>query len=482
LSKPVTRADLNRAVRYAVERKRLADERDLYAKQMDAYRRDLEAIFHSVNEGIITVDAAMRVRQVNSAAGDILGIATVDLPGTPFPEVLPGRLEAARAALARTLDTKRPIMDTRAEVVLPDGETRVLTVSTTPLVSEGGTFEGGILVIRDVTRLTRLEKQVEESQQYRNIIGKSVRMQEIFRLIKDLSETDSTALICGESGTGKELVAAALHYGSHRAKGPFLPVNCAALSEELLESELFGHVKGAFTGAVRDRIGRFEAADGGTILLDEVGDISPRLQLRLLRVLQEREFERVGDSSPIRSDVRVIASTNQVLEEKIRKGEFRQDLYYRLNVVRIVIPPLRERREDIPLLVDSFRRRFNLLLKKEITGLAPETMELFMRYPWPGNVRELENCIERAFIVCHDSVLLPHHLPPEVQKARAEGGREAFRPADNSVLLAGNERERLLGVLRQTDWNIAKSARLLKIARNTLYQRMKALNIWRPTA
>jgi DNA-binding NtrC family response regulator len=297
-------------------------------------------------------------------------------------------------------------------------------------------------------------------------------MQDIFALIRDLSETDSTALIIGESGTGKELVAAALHYGSPRAKGPFIRVNCAALSENILESELFGHVKGAFTGAVKDRIGRFEAANGGTILLDEIGDVSPRLQLRLLRVLQERTFERVGDSTAIKTDVRVIASTNQDLEQRIRGGEFRQDLYYRLNVVRINIPALRERRDDIPLLVDHFRRQFNRKLKREIAGVSPDAMAVIMQHRWPGNVRELENCIERAFIVCHELQLQVRHLPPEV--------REPSENFLNMTVTGGDdERGRIEKVLDQTDWNIAKSARLLGIARNTLYQKMKAWGITR---
>jgi transcriptional regulator with GAF, ATPase, and Fis domain len=344
--------------------------------------------------------------------------------------------------------------------------------------------------MRDVTRLTRLEEQLEDSHTYRNIIGKSARMREIFQLISDLAETDSTVLVIGESGTGKELVAAALHNASTRADGPFLRVNCAALSEDILESELFGHVKGAFTGAVRDRIGRFEAAHGGTILLDEIGDVSPRLQLRLLRVLQEREFERVGDTTPIRTDVRVIASTNQNLEQLIATGEFRQDLYYRLNVVRMEVPPLRQRREDIPLLVDYFCGRFNRSLKKEITGVAPETMEILMRYPWPGNVRELENCIERAFIVCHDAVILPRHIPPEVAQHDTHKHPVAATPAGipepgdgrgarGSALL---DRDRIVETLLQTDWNVAKSARLLGVARNTLYQRMRSLDIQRPPA
>ncbi len=479
LAKPVTRDALQRVARLALEQKRISDERDHYAKQMEIYRSDLQAIFNSVTEGIITVDAEMCVRQVNSAAARILGLATCALSGKPFGSVRKG-FERAEDALQETLRTREPVVDRR--MLLPNGEDeKILVINTMPLISERGSFAGAVLMIRDMTRLTRLERQLEDSQQYRNMIGKSAKMQDIFRLIRELAETDTTVLIVGESGTGKELVASALHHASPRAKGPFLRVNCAALSEDILESELFGHVKGAFTGAVKDRIGRFEAADNGTILLDEIGDISPRLQLRLLRVLQEREFERVGASTPIRTNVRVIASTNQDLERKIRAGEFRQDLYYRLNVVRIHIPPLRERKQDIPLLVDHFCRRFNRSIRREVTGVAPDSMEAILNYPWPGNVRELENCIERAFVVCHDSQIQPRHLPPEIID-RGVGPVGAAGASQDPNAAATSERERIIHVLKQTDWNVAKAARLLGIARNTLYQRLKSLNIDRPDA
>lgn len=474
LPKPVTREALVRVTRLAVDRQRLTEERDHYASELDRYRRDLEAIFNSVNEGIMTVDADMRVRQANASAGRILSLGEVgQLTGLPFPEAVPAAMEPARVALAQTLETRRPVIEKRLEVAL-DGEQRVLIMSTMPLIYDGEAFGGALLMIRDVTRLSLLEKRIEETQQYRDMIGKSAKMQEIFSLVKDLAETDTTVLIYGESGTGKELVAAALHHASPRANGPFLKVNCAALSENILESELFGHVKGAFTGAVRDRVGRFEAASGGTILLDEIGDISPRLQLRLLRVLQEREFERVGASQSIKTDVRVIASTNQRLDEKIGQGEFRQDLYYRLNVIQIGIPPLRERREDIPLLVDHFCRRFNRELRKTIGGVSSQAMEIFMRYPWPGNVREMENCLERAFIVCHGPEILPEHLPPEIVNAQQPAQPGLHEAADDG------EAERIERVLDQTDWNVAKSARLLGVARNTLYQKMKVLGIQRP--
>jgi DNA-binding NtrC family response regulator len=249
----------------------------------------------------------------------------------------------------------------------------------------------------------------------------------------------------------------------------------------VLESELFGHVKGAFTGALKDRVGRFEAANHGTILLDEIGDVSPKVQLRLLRVLQEREFERVGDTTPIQTDVRIIATTNQDLKEKIEAGEFRQDLFYRLNVVRIDIPPLRDRPDDLPLLMEHFRRRFNAAMNKEIVGFAREALDVLTEHTWPGNVRELENCIERAFVVCREPEIQARHLPPEVYDGAGDDAetRSTKRPRRDGGKVELS-RDDVLDVLTQTDWNVAKSAKKLGVARNTLYLRMKNLGLSRP--
>lgn len=477
LAKPVTGLALKRVVRLALDHQELARERDHFAARVGQYQRELETIFNSVSEGIITVDTDMHVRQINQAARLLFQLPAGDIHNRLFDDLLPAPLRPARNALSNTLDTQVGARDIRLEISLGDESEKVLVMNTSPLIDGNGIHEGAVLVIRDLTRMTRLEQQIKDSTEYRNIIGKSAKMLDIYQLIEDLAETDSTVLVCGESGTGKELVAEALHNTSMRAKGPFVKVNCAALSDDILESELFGHVKGAFTGAVRDRAGRFESADGGTILLDEIADISARLQLRLLRVLQEREFERVGDSRSIRADVRVIAVSNQDLTKKIRDGEFRQDLYYRLNVIRIEIPPLRARREDTPALVDHFCRRFNAIFKKEISGVAPETMDIFMHYPWLGNVRELENCIERAFIVCRGPVILPEHLPPEIASGdSAPGLDEVLRTPHSRENMS---KDHLLGVLRQTDWNVAKSARILGVARNTLYQKIKLYGLSR---
>jgi transcriptional regulator with PAS, ATPase and Fis domain len=348
-------------------------------------------------------------------------------------------------------------------------------VNCSPLLDSGGHFMGAVLVIRDITRLTHLEEELKERHHFQNIIGKSEKMQKIYSLLKTLANQATTVLITGGSGTGKEMAARALHYAGARANGPFVTVNCSALAESLLESELFGHVKGAFTGADRDKIGRFEAADGGTILLDEIGDISPLIQLKLLRVLQEKEFDRVGESNPRKVDVRVLASTNRDLKEAIRTGEFREDLYYRLNVIEINLPLLRVRYEDIPLLINHFCEVFQKSYDNQITGVSDEVLQAFMNYPWPGNVRELEHAIERAFVLCRDPMIQLEHIPAEIRD---------YIPVRINRRLPDDRRsddpEAIRNALEKTDWNISKAARLLGISRWTMYRRFEKYNISRP--
>lgn len=295
-------------------------------------------------------------------------------------------------------------------------------------------------------------------------------MQEIYSLLELLSDVPTTVLITGESGTGKELIAEALHYRGSRRNKPLVKVNCSALSENLLESELFGHVKGAFTGAIKDKIGRFQIADGGTIFLDEVADISPRIQVKLLRVLEEMEFERVGDSTPIKVDVSLITATNQDLSKKVRCGEFREDLYYRLKVMEITLPPLRERREDIPLLTEHFLKKFNKKFNKDITAISENVKKIFMDYPWPGNVRELEHALEHAFILCNQSIITLEHLPYEF---KAFTKNEFTLPQDKNA----NVSQAILNALKKTAWNKAKAARLLGMSRRTIYRKIKEYKI-----
>jgi Nif-specific regulatory protein len=320
----------------------------------------------------------------------------------------------------------------------------------------------------------RLQHQLKERFSVSNIVGRSKSMQNVYDHIAQVSKSDASVLILGESGTGKELVAHAIHFNSLRAANSFVKVNCGALPESVIESELFGHVKGAFTGAVASRKGRFELAHGGTIFLDEIGDLSPTTQVKLLRVLQEKEIERVGGTSTIRTDVRVVAATNRNLEELIEKGEFREDLYYRLNVFPIRVPPLRERKTDIPLLADFFIERYNEAGHKSVRRISTSAIDMLMSYHWPGNVRELENCMERAVLLSHDYVIHSRHLPPSLQTPEASGTR-LIGTLDST--LANVERDLIYDALKEARGNRAKAARMLGISERVMGLRVKKYGI-----
>ena len=470
ISKPVRKGTLLRTANIALHHKAVVDEKDQIETEKEKYRCNLEAIFKSVQDAIVTVDTEMRVIEANEATKTICGILPRDLVGKRFDTVMNHCDKSCHKALEKTLRTKDAAREYGIECRHQDHPRQVVTLNSSPLMNRDNRFMGAVLVVKDVTRLADLERELKERSRFHNIIGKGQKMQGIFTLLEDLADTETTVLITGESGTGKELVAEALHYGGIRSARPLVKVNCSALAENLLESELFGHVRGAFTGAIKNKTGRFHIANGGTILLDEIGDISPTIQLKLLRVLQEKQFERVGDSTPVKVDVRVIAATNQDLREKVRLGEFRQDLYYRLKVIEIPLPPLRERREDIPLLVNHFCGLFNKRDNKQIAGISDEVRSIFMHYPWPGNVRELEHAIEHAFILCHGETVTVDHLPTEVKDYTK----------DNKILLkkrSSRGRDDIIDALDKTAWNKAKAARLLGVSRQTIYRKIQEFGI-----
>jgi DNA-binding NtrC family response regulator len=331
-----------------------------------------------------------------------------------------------------------------------------------------------------------LKQQLKAKYKFENIIGSSERMQKVFSLIDRVSGTDSTVLILGESGTGKELVARALHYNSARAQNPFVPVNCGAIPEELLESELFGHEKGAFTGAFRTRIGRFELANGGSIFLDEISEMSPTLQVKLLRVIQEREFERVGGVKSIKTDVRIIAATNRDLEEEVAQGRFREDLYYRLNVIPLNLPPLRERKDDIPLLVKHFMGKYGKEKNDQITGFSRKSMNLLMHYKWPGNVRELENLVERVLVLCEGTEVDIHDLPERITSGSPQA--TSVIPMidlpetgiDLSTAVSEFEKSIIMQALTRSNWVKNRAAKLLHVNRTTLVEKIKKQNLQKP--
>jgi len=328
-----------------------------------------------------------------------------------------------------------------------------------------------------------LQKQLKTKYKFKNLIGDSEVMQRSFQFIEKIAATNSTVMICGESGTGKELVARAIHYNSDRRNEPMVPVNCGAIPEDLLESELFGYEKGAFTGALKTRIGRFELANGGTVFLDEIGDMSPALQVKILRVLQEHEFERLGGVKSIKVDIRVVAATHRDLEKAVKQGTFREDLYYRLNVIPFILPPLRERGSDIPLLANHFIGKFNIEKKQNINGISPDALKCLTRYHWPGNVRELENLIERLVILKGKGVIEQEDLPEKLLGAEWSDALPSMDIPDSGIsfntAVSEFERELILRALKKTNWIKNRAAKLLQLKRTTLVEKMKKIQLTR---
>jgi len=461
LPKPVTQQALIRVTKAALRFKALADEKE-------KYRSNLAAIFKSVKDAIIMVDANLTVIEINAAAKDICGVTRGQAIGKPIgkamPSLKPNCGQRCLDKLSETVQTQQSVEIQRLECRHRHRPEQVVSLSTYPLTSSHNIKTGGVMVIRDETRLADLERNLKARRGLHHIVGKSEKMQEIYALIEDLADVRTTVLITGESGTGKELVAEAIHYKGPHPDHLLVKVNCAALSEELLESELFGHVKGAFTGAIRDKIGRFQRADGGTIFLDEIGEMTNRMQLHFLRVLQDMEFERVGDSTPIKVDVRVIAATNKDLVKEIAEGGYRQDLYYRLKVVELKLPPLKDRLEDIPLLIDHFLKKFNQKFAKKMAAVSSDVREVFMKYDWPGNIRELEHALEHAAILCRGDTITVDHLPAELKTYGVKQDQDDYR-------------RMILHVLEKARWNKTEAARRLGISRQSLYRKIREFKI-----
>ena len=462
--KPIKRETLIRATNLALQFKSVVEEKE-------KYQSNLEAIFRSVRDAIITVDKELKVVEINDAAEEIFGFpGKSEVKGKSCKPYLSQCSREYVEALNETIKSKLPSERIRFESGVSNLPRRVISVSTYPLIDSNEEINGCVMVVKDETRLADLESNLNKRQQFHKIIGKSDKMQKIYSFIEALSDTQTTVLITGENGTGKGLLAEALHYSKKDNKNPFVVVGCASLSDNLLESELFGHVKGAFTSAASDRVGRFQKADGGTIFLDEIGDVSDSMQLRLLRVLQEMEFERVGDSTPVRVNVRVIAATNQDIRKKVRHKKFREDLYHRLKVVELAIPPLRERREDIPLLVDHFIKVFNKKLNKDIKSVSADVLKVLMDYKWPGNIRELQHALEHAFVVCKNPYITVDNLPSEICV------NETVSVHSKGVKKL-NEFDSIVNALNKTGWNKAKAARLLGMGRTTLYMKIDEYHI-----
>jgi len=435
-----------------------------------------DVILDSISDGVFTVDRQWRITSFNHAAEKITGVSRADAVGQRCCDVFRASICEGRCALDETLRTGRSIVNKSIFIVNADGQRIPISISTAMLKDADEHVIGGVETFRDLTLVEELRKELHESYTFADIIGRSPAMRKIFDILPQIADSDSTVLIEGASGTGKELVARAIHNLSPRCDGAFVAVNCGALPDTLLESELFGYKAGAFTDARTDKPGRITLADGGTLFLDEIGDISQAMQIRLLRVLQERTIEPLGGVEPTRVNVRILAATNKNIDQLVRKGVLREDFYYRMNVIRLTLPLLRERREDIPLLAEHFVHKFNRLHSRDVAGLSGEALAVLMEHVYPGNVRELENIIEHAFVLCRGAIIEIAHLPGSLRVTRGN----ALTDGATGPTLEALDAMHIADALRRHDGNRKAAASELGIAPSTLFRKAKRLGVALP--
>lgn len=432
-----------------------------------------DIILDSIADGVFTVDKNWYITSYNKAAEDITGIPKEKAIGRVCKDVLRANVCETDCALRQTMDTGNPIINRPVHIIDSEGRRKAITISTALLRDDKDRVIGGVETFRDMTVVEELRKQVQKKYTCEDIISRNHRIQELFDVLPQVAESDCAVLIEGQTGTGKELFARAIHNLSQRRDKSFVAVNCSALPDTLLESELFGYKAGAFTDAKKDKPGRFALAEGGTLFLDEIGDISPAVQVKLLRVLQEKTYEPVGAVSSETADVRIIAASNKDLTELVDQSKFRSDLYYRIHVVRLSLPPLKNRSEDIPLLIEHFIHRLNGIYNKNICCLSDEAMAVLLSYDFPGNIRELENSIEHCFVLCQSNIIEKQHLPPSMQKSIT--GEES----DMSTFRTLRQMETLMieRALRRNNGNRTAAAKELGINASTLFRKLKNLNI-----
>jgi PAS domain S-box-containing protein len=438
-------------------------------------------ILDSIADGVFTVDRNWNITSFNRAAEEITGWSREDAMGMSCADIFHSSICGKNCAIAESLYTGHPVANRSITIRTSQGDKVPISISAAPLTDHEGNIIGGVETFRDLTAITTLRQQLSQKYTFDAIISKSAIMQRLFSILPDIARSPSTVLILGESGTGKELIARALYNASERKDKPFVVVNCAALPETLLESELFGYKAGAFTDARKDRIGRFAAAEGGTLFLDEIGDIPGSVQVKLLRVLQEKVYEPLGSNTPVKADVRIITATNRNLQALVREGSFRDDLFYRLNVVKISLPPLRERKEDIPLLIDHFIKKYSAQQGKDIVGMANSALALLMRYDYPGNIRELENIVEYSFILCEGGYIQPQHLP-EPFAAGFEETAPRSAPDSGPQTLEELEKQAIILSLERNRWRKMATCRELAISKDTLRRKIERYGISNPLA
>ncbi len=429
-------------------------------------------ILDSINEGVFTVDRDWRITEFNRAAERITGVRKQQALGRLCSDVFRANICEGACPLRRTLTSGKPVMQATAEIISSTGQRIPIRISTALLRGQDGTLTGGVETFQDLRQVETLRKELEARYTFEDIVGRSHSMRSLFEIVPDIAASSSTVLIEGSSGTGKELFARAIHNLSPRRKKRFVAVNCAALPDALLESELFGYKAGAFTDARRDKPGRFALADGGTIFLDEIGDVTAAMQVRLLRVLQERSFEPLGATEPVRVNVRVVAATNRDLAQLAREGKFREDLFYRIRVIHLKLPALKDRREDIPLLINHLVAKLNRVQGKDIAGVSQEVLVRLMDYDFPGNVRELENIIEQAFVLCRGGLIELRHLPLELRPS----GVTTIAPA-SVMTVRSMEQHMIEAALKRNNGSRQHTALELGINPSTLYRKLKALTL-----
>jgi len=445
-------------------------KKDVVAKTPD------DSILESISDGVFTVNTDWLVSSFNRAAEEITGVSRREAIGRPCSEVFRSNMCGTDCALQQTLKTGQPVIGKSGYIIDRDGNRIPISVSTAVLRDGDGHVIGGAETFRDLSEVEALRQELAGRVRVGDLVSRSPLMQRLFEVLPAIAASPSTVLILGETGTGKELIARTIHDLSLRREGPFIAVNCGALPDTLLESELFGYKAGAFTGAAKDKPGRFALARGGSIFLDEIGEISPALQIRLLRVLQDRSYEPLGGTRSETAEVRVIVATNRDLAQQVRSGAFREDLYYRVNVVRVELPPLRRRKEDIPLLTEQFIHHFNRLQGRSVCGITAEALALLMAHDWPGNVRELENVIERAFILCREGDIDIRHLPDELTaRGKSAGTDSDFRSAHELLDI-----QAIRAALERHGCNREAAARELGIHKTTFFRRLKKLGISLP--
>jgi PAS domain S-box-containing protein len=432
----------------------------------DTQERHHDLILDNLQEGVFTVDLDWRITSFNRAAEHITGIGRAQAIGRHCFEVFRADICETGCMLRRTIESQTPLSNISVHIFRADKKRIPINVSTALLRDGEGKVIGGLETFQDISAIEELQKAVRRQYSFADIVSKNTRMKNLFALLPQVAESGSTVLVEGPSGSGKELIARAIHYHSPYCNGPFVAVNCGALPDTLIESELFGYSAGAFTDARRDKPGRFAMAQNGTIFLDEIGDISPAVQVRLLRVLQQKVYEPLGSVRPVKTNARVIAATHRRLDELVKAEKFRDDLYFRLNVFKIVLPSLSERQEDIPLLVDHFVEQFNRQKGRRVSGISREAMHTLLIHDWPGNVRELENAVEHAFILCRDDFIRVEDLPGHLQRVASPVA------ASDDKTLRDIEKAEILKALRRNEGKRMATARELGIDKNTLRRKM----------